>query len=58
MEFIEFICPKCDQSIVWTVEHAKVQCPRCHKWVSNKNMKRRNPCKLDEDKKKDQLRMF
>lgn len=36
---VEFVCPKCDRHLAWAVRTATMSCPKCGKWVTDKNRK-------------------
>ena len=37
-ELIEFICPKCKRSLVWTLEPFQVKCNKCSLWVKGSDL--------------------
>lgn len=53
---VEFICPRCGKVLLWALENSEVQCNSCYRWIKFKDVKKPNPCKLDD--KTEQLKMF
>ncbi len=47
---IEFICPKCDKSIIWALPSCDVYCPTCGKLIKGSSIikKDKNPLSIDE----------
>ncbi len=54
----EFKCPKCGKVLIWANEKAKVLCNGCWKWIAFKDIKNPNPCKMSDDEKAEQLKIF
>lgn len=57
---IEFTCAHCQKSLLWAPPTAKVQCNKCHRWITAKNLKFPNPCKLSNiyTPEEEQLELF
>lgn len=54
---LQFLCPKCGKELVWTLETAKVQCNKCFKWITAKDLKPESKTINSEDPG-EQLTMF
>lgn len=54
---LEFICPKCQKSIVWAEENAKVRCRFCKKWIGKEEVIEKHFC-LEEASGDMQLELF
>ncbi len=38
---VEFICDKCGTHLAWALPSFEMKCPRCGRWISNKNRARK-----------------
>lgn len=54
---VEFICPKCGKTLVWTLETAEVQCNKCFKLIKAKDFKT-EPKTMNDSDQAEQLKMF
>jgi len=37
---VQFVCPKCNKTLVWAYSSTSIKCPNCGTWVDDKNRKR------------------
>ena len=54
---VEFICPKCGTHLAWALPGAEMKCPRCGRWVTGKNRKKKED-DIMLPVNDDQLRLF
>lgn len=57
---VQFICPKCNQTVEWNTETDRVFCKYCYRWIKFKDLK--NPrvevSNIHAKKTIEQLTMF
>ena len=54
---VEFICSKCGTHLAWALPGAEMKCPRCGRWVTGKNRKKKED-DIMLPVNDDQLRLF